>query len=116
MDNLSRQASVLFVHFGIGGVLDLLDLDCVNMHKVLLTVQQHVHDMQGCTHRFTVDDKGCVMKVVFGANIPHEDQPYRAVLAALHIRDALSSHGIQAALGVASGVSHRTCGSSGGRK
>lgn len=97
------KASVLFVHFGIGGVLDLLDLDCVNMHKVLLTVQQHVHDMQGCTHRFTVDDKGCVMKVVFGANIPHEDQPYRAVLAALHIRDALSSHGIQAALGVASG-------------
>ena len=69
------------------------------MHKVLLSA--HVHDMR-CTHRFTVDDKGCVMKVVFGANIPHEDQPYRAVLAALHMRDALSSHRIQAAL-VASG-------------
>ncbi len=43
------------------------------------------------------------MKVVFGAHLPHEDQQYRALLAALQIRHALSLLGIQPALGVASG-------------
>ena len=98
------QASVLFIHFGIGGVMDLLALDCAKIHKAVVTVQRAIYKMQGCIHRFTVDDKGCVMKVVFGAHMPHEDQPYRALLAALQLRQALSLQGIQPALGVASGV------------
>tara|TARA_B110001452_G_scaffold161034_1_gene134039 strand:- start:557 stop:4195 length:3639 start_codon:yes stop_codon:yes gene_type:complete len=99
------QASVIFIHFGIEGVMDLLQLDCARIHQAVVTVQQRVHAMQGCIHRFTVDDKGCVMKVVFGADLPHEDQPYRALLTALHLRQALSLQGIQPAFGVASGTS-----------
>ena len=49
-------------------------------------MQQRVHAMQGRIHRFTVDDKGCVMKVVFGADVPQEDQPYRALHTALNLR------------------------------
>lgn len=99
------QASVIFIHFGIEGVMDLLQLDCARIHQAVVTVQQRVHAMQGRIHRFTVDDKGCVMKVVFGADLPHEDQPYRALLTALHLRQALSLQGIQPAFGVASGTS-----------
>ena len=66
--------------------MDLLALDCAKIHKAVVTVQRAIYKMQGCIHRFTVDDKGCVMKVVFGAHMPHEDQPYRALLAALQLR------------------------------
>ena len=99
------QASVLFVNLGIGGLMDQLALDCSKIHVAVLTVQRIVQTLQGCIHRFTVDDKGCVMKVVFGAHLPHEDQPYRALLAALQLRQALSLQGIQPAVGVASGLS-----------
>ena len=99
------QASVLFINLGIGGLMDHLDLDCNKIHVAVLTVQRIVHMLQGCIHRFTVDDKGFVMKVVFGAHLPHEDQPYRALLAALQLRQALSLQGIQPAVGVASGLS-----------
>ena len=99
------QASVLFVNLGIGGLMDQLALDCTKIHVAVLTVQRIVQTLSGCIHRFTVDDKGCVMKVVFGAHLPHEDQPYRALLAALQLRQALSLQGIQPAVGVASGLS-----------
>lgn len=45
------------------------------------------------------------MKIVFGAHMPHEDQPNRALLGALELRHALSLQGIQPALGIASGES-----------
>ena len=70
----------------------LYSLPCPQIHKAIVTVQERVHRMRGSIHRFTVDDKGCVMKVVFGADLPHEDQPYRALLAALQLRQALSLH------------------------
>ena len=99
------QASIVFINLGIGGLMDQLALDCHKIHEAVVTVQRTVHALQGCIHRFTVDDKGCVMKVVFGAHIPHEDQPYRALLAALQLRQALSMQGIQPSIGVASGES-----------
>ena len=99
------QASIVFINLGLTGLMDQLELDCQRIHKAVLTVQQVVHALQGCIHRFTVDDKGCVMKVVFGAQSPHEDQPYRALLAALQLRHALSMQGIQPSIGVASGES-----------
>ena len=99
------QTSVLFVNLGIGGFMDTVTLDCLKIHTAVVTVQRIVQALQGCIHRFTVDDKGCVMKVVFGAHLPHEDQPYRALLAALQLRQALSLQGIQPAVGVASGES-----------
>ena len=99
------QASVLFVNLGIGSFMDASDLDCNKIHTAVVTVQRIVAKLQGCIHRFTVDDKGCVMKLVFGAHLPHEDQPYRALLAALQIRQALSLQGIQPSVGVASGKS-----------
>ena len=101
------QASVLFVNLGIGGLMDQLSLDCNKIHTAVVTVQRIVQTLDGCIHRFTVDDKGCVMKVVFGAHLPHEDQPYRALLAALQLRQALSLQGIQPAVGVASDNSDR---------
>ena len=67
------QASVLFVNLGIGGLMDQLALDCTKIHVAVLTVQRIVQTLSGCIHRFTVDDKGCVMKVVFGAEVRHED-------------------------------------------
>ena len=99
------QASVLFINLGIGGLMDAGDLDCNKTHTAVVTVQRIVSTLQGCIHRFTVDDKGCVMKVVFGAHLPHEDQPYRALLAALQVRHFLSLQGIQPSVGVASGES-----------
>ncbi|KAL1525790.1 hypothetical protein AB1Y20_020631 [Prymnesium parvum] len=99
------QSSVVFIHFGIEGIMDLMALDCAKIHRAIVAVQRCVYHLQGCIHRFTVDDKGCVMKVVFGAHMPHEDQPYRALLAALQLRHALSLQGIQPALGVATGES-----------
>lgn len=99
------QASVLFVNLGIGGVMDGGDLDCAKIHAAVIAVQRIIATLQGCIHRFTVDDKGCVMKIVFGAHLPHEDQPYRALHAALQVRHQLSLQGIQPSVGVASGES-----------
>ena len=99
------QASVVFINLGIGSFMDIVSLDCAKINTAVVTVQRIMHQLQGCIHRFTVDDKGCVMKVVFGAQLPHEDQPYRALLAALQVRHALSLQGIQPAVGVASGES-----------
>ncbi|KAL3921149.1 MAG: hypothetical protein SGPRY_005001, partial [Prymnesium sp.] len=97
------EASVLFVHFGIEGLMDLMDLDCERIHLAVVAVQRCVTELGGSIHRFTVDDKGCVMKVVFGANEPLEQQPQRALLAALQLVQALSSQGVQPSVGVASG-------------
>eukprot|EP00965_Chrysotila_dentata_P070451 2328349-Pleurochrysis_carterae.AAC.1 len=97
------QVSVVFIHFGVAGLMDPLALDCTMMHAAVVAVQKQVHITEGCIHRFTVDDKGCVMKVIFGGEWPHEKQPYRAVLAAMLIHHELIMQGIQPAIGVASG-------------
>ena len=62
------QASVVLIHFGIGGVMELEALDGTRIHNAVLTVQQHLARFRGRVHRLAVDDKGCVMKVVFGAD------------------------------------------------
>lgn len=98
------RVSVLFLHFGVSGMLDPRSLDLASMHAAVLAAQRGVFGLGGSVERFVVDDKGCVMKALFGGvDDAEEAAAPRALLCALQLRHALSLHGMQPSLGVATG-------------
>ncbi|CAK0811160.1 unnamed protein product, partial [Prorocentrum cordatum] len=68
-------------------------------------MQRSVYALEGSVNKFLVDDKGAVLLVVFGLPpLSHiEDDPIRAVLCAMRIRDTLRDEGLECRLGVATG-------------
>lgn len=74
------------------------------LQAIALAVQQQVHRFDGSVNRLLADDKGTVLIAVWGVPLhTHEDDPARAVLAALAIRDALHALGARPAIGITTG-------------
>ena len=104
-----RRATTLFVRItGIDGANAL-----ERLHSATLAVQTVVARFEGTFHRAIVDDKGTNMLCVWG--IPgraHEDDPARALSAALALRAALRESQFICGIGVTTG--RLMCGLSGG--
>ncbi len=98
-----RRVSSVFVNL-IGADLGSgKDADRVN--TVTCSIQQVVQRYDGAIHQFIEDDKGTVMLIGFG--LPprsHEDDPARAVMAALDIEAAVADNGLRSGIGVATGT------------
>jgi class 3 adenylate cyclase len=79
--------------------------------RVLDANQRLVADLQRCVYRhdgsinkISVDEKGAMLVAAFGLPpLSHEDDPRRAVGAALLMRDVLGEHVAEAHIGIASG-------------
>ena len=80
----------------------------------VLTIQAVAADLEGVVFGAWMDDKGICVALGFGAPpLAHEEDPSRAVEAALRIRDELAALSVGASIGVASGKLF--CGDYGGR-
>jgi class 3 adenylate cyclase/predicted ATPase len=94
-----RPMSVMFI--GIKG----LDYDQPNavpkLHTFLRHIQKIIYHYWGSLTRLTVDDKGTVLLVLFGAPpLSHEDDPERALRCALDLQASTQTDALQLAIGV----------------
>lgn len=97
-----RTATVLFVH--IPNIMytapDVVDF----MQLAWTTIQQVLATFAGYMVQFIVDDKGTNVIIIFGlSSFVHEDDPRRAVRAAMTINQRMNQHGLQTAIGVKTG-------------
>ncbi|MCB0209916.1 MAG: tetratricopeptide repeat protein [Anaerolineae bacterium] len=74
------------------------------LHTFMRCAQQSIYHFQGCLPRITVDDKGTVFLILFGAPPDaHEDDPERAVRCALELQALAQKQQIQLAIGITTG-------------
>ena len=74
----------------------------------MLEIYSVLHRYEGTVSRFQIDDKGTVLKIVFGfPMMAHEDDPVRAVHAGIEIRRNLKTMNVQSCIGIATGCCHR---------
>ncbi|MDH3675570.1 MAG: AAA family ATPase, partial [Anaerolineae bacterium] len=97
-----RPMSVMFA--GIKG-LDYSQPGTVDeLHEILGEVQKIIYNYWGAFTRLTVDDKGTVLLVLFGAPpYSHEDDPERALRCALDLQVLAKNCGLKLATGVTAG-------------
>lgn len=107
-----RRTTITFVNVpkpseGPGPNLDVLQ-------SIAIAVQHAARTHGGWVKEITVDEKGTTLVVAFGvAPFSHEDDPARAVRAAMAIRSGLDEVGVTAGIGVATGDAF--CGPVGNR-
>jgi class 3 adenylate cyclase len=97
-----RSVTVLFLRLPS---LDDISADTLEQAQQLVgSVQQALYEYEGSVNKLGVDDKGATMVAAFGLPpVAHEDDPVRAVRAALGIQARLQSRGLRPALGLATG-------------
>ncbi|MBN1219948.1 MAG: tetratricopeptide repeat protein [Anaerolineae bacterium] len=97
-----RPMSVLFV--GVNG-LNYEQANAIQkLHAFVRGVQAVIQHYQGSLPRLTVDDKGTVFLILFGAPPDaHEDDPERALRCALDLQTLAGEHGLELAIGVTTG-------------
>jgi class 3 adenylate cyclase/tetratricopeptide (TPR) repeat protein len=97
-----RTVSVLFVSLQIAFHGD--DNDVPKVQDAVLAMQRTIYRYAGTLRQFIVDDKGSVLIAAWGLPpLAHEDDPKRAVLAALEIAEALFKLSIMTSVGVTTG-------------
>lgn len=84
------------------------------LNALVHETQAVVHTLEGVIHQVLMDDKGLNLNVVFGLpHLAHEDDPLRAVEAAMAICRRMRAIGVEVSVGVATGGLF--CGTYGGR-
>jgi hypothetical protein len=105
-----RHVSVLLLRLP-----DLDDITPGTLRKatdVVREVQEALYEYEGSVNKLGVDDKGTTLVAAFGLPpVAHEDDPVRAVRAALGIQAQLRRHRVPFAIGIATGRAF--CGSVG---
>ena len=85
------------------------------LQAAALVLQRGLYRFEGSLNQLLVDDKGTVMVAAFGLPpVAHDDDPARAIEAALDILQGLRELGLDAALGISTG--RVFCGVRGGRQ
>ena len=75
------------------------------LQKIIYTLQEVIYKYQGSLNKFLIDDKGSTVMAVFGLPpVAHENDPTRAVLAALELRERIGSKSTPAAIGISTGT------------
>ena len=97
-----RPLTVLFI--GVAGLQYGRPDVAERLHTFLRTTQRTLYRFEGTLRQFIVDDKGTVVMALFGAPpFAHEDDPARAALCALHLREAAIEQTLDLAMGIATG-------------
>eukprot|EP01053_Blabericola_migrator_P010733 Blabericola_migrator_1__10732@NODE_613_length_7277_cov_58_358391_g446_i0_p1_GENE_NODE_613_length_7277_cov_58_358391_g446_i0NODE_613_length_7277_cov_58_358391_g446_i0_p1_ORF_typecomplete_len1379_score196_59Guanylate_cyc/PF00211_20/2_3e20Guanylate_cyc/PF00211_20/5_6e23_NODE_613_length_7277_cov_58_358391_g446_i01464138 len=100
--NEIRQLSVVFV--SIRGLDVSTDRGSLTAHKLMQFAQKAAYIMEGSVNKFSVDDKGVVILLMFGLPpVYHLDDPVRAVLTSMRIITGLPTLGLSGGIGVATG-------------
>jgi predicted ATPase/class 3 adenylate cyclase len=81
-----RPATALFLRFG-GIDFDNDDLAPLKLDAFIRWVQRVLQQYDAWLLQLTIGDKGCYLYAAFGAPAAHEDDPVRAGLAALTLRE-----------------------------
>ncbi len=98
----NRRVSVLFLQ--VNGLDEIQQWDVANLQAVMHSLQNTLYRFEGSVRQFIVDDKGMVFIASFGLPpITHEDDPARAVQAAIALQEALQLRNLNSAVGVATG-------------
>lgn len=106
-----RRVTVLFIN------LPMMDQDTAleQAQLVVLAIQAALYRYEGSINKISLDDKGVTLVAALGLPpLAHEDDPARAVQAALAAGQALGEIGQRCAIGVTSG--HAFCGEVGSRQ
>jgi len=95
-----RRVSVLFINLP-----DMqLDTSTEIAQKVMDALQRCLYRYEGSINKLSVDDKGVSLLAALGLPpLAHNDDPVRAVLAAMDMQKILSELGWQCAIGISSG-------------
>ncbi|HZC35512.1 MAG TPA: adenylate/guanylate cyclase domain-containing protein, partial [Chthoniobacterales bacterium] len=107
-----RSLTMLFVNFPNPDQIQFrLDL----LQQLTTSLQKVIHRFGGSLKEWIFDDKGMSLVVAFGLPpVSHEDDPYRAIQAALAIKKEWANQGLHLNLGLASG--RVFCGAIGGER
>ncbi|GAB4431404.1 MAG: adenylate/guanylate cyclase domain-containing protein [Anaerolineae bacterium] len=97
-----RPMSVLFI--GVGG-LNYSQADALDkLHAFLRVAQETIYRFEGSLNKLAVDDKGTILIALLGAPPhAHEDDPERALRAAMALQSAAQQQGLSLAIGVTTG-------------
>ncbi|HJW36044.1 MAG TPA: adenylate/guanylate cyclase domain-containing protein, partial [Actinomycetes bacterium] len=97
-----RPVTVLFLR--LPGLDDISSETLEQAQQLVSAVQEALYEYEGSVNKLSVDDKGATLVAAFGLPpVAHEDDPVRAVRAALGIQARLQSRGLRPALGLATG-------------
>jgi adenylate cyclase len=84
------------------------------LHSLIRETQAVVDVLEGVVHQVLMDDKGLNLTAIFGLpRLAHEDDPLRAVEAAMSICQRMHAIGMEVSVGVATGGLF--CGAYGGK-
>ncbi|GAM22380.1 hypothetical protein SAMD00019534_055550 [Acytostelium subglobosum LB1] len=97
-----RYISVIFVNLSYGVPDPVKDLD--TLQAIVSQTQTIVYKYEGTVRQFIIDDKGCVLIACWGMpGVSHEDDPSRAVEAAMEIVVNLFKLKVISTVGVTTG-------------
>jgi len=95
-----RTVTIVFIN-----VLDPAQVSSVDVSQELMrAIQRTTYRFEGSVNKISQDDKGVMIDVAFGLPpLSHEDDPLRAIQAAMLIRDELRKMNIQSSIGITTG-------------
>lgn len=95
-----RNVSVIFVSLGLQYSVDVID----KLQQCVTVMQECVQYYEGTIRQFIIDDKGSVLIAAFGLPpLSHEDDPCRAVQAAMMLQKRVAELSISTNIGVTTG-------------
>lgn len=95
-----RNVSVIFVSLGLQYSIDVID----KLQQCVTVMQECVQFYEGTIRQFIIDDKGSVLIAAFGLPpLSHEDDPCRAVQAAMMLQKRVGELSISTNVGVTTG-------------
>ena len=106
--NELRRCTVMFANLGLKEqhllAAAVYDEAMMQVHEVLVEVQQAVYQYEGSINKFLMDDKGSTLIACFGLPpVSHEDDPVRAVLSSILLCERLHDLGLVASVGITTG-------------
>ena len=95
-----RKVTILFIN-----LLDPSQITSLDMAQNLIRIiQRMIYRFEGSLNKISQDDKGIMIDTAYGLPpLAHQDDPVRAVQAALMIRDELKRLGIRSSIGITTG-------------
>jgi class 3 adenylate cyclase len=95
-----RKVTILFIN-----LLDPSQITSLEMAQDLVRkIQRMIYRFEGSLNKISQDDKGIMIDTAFGLPpLAHQNDPVRAVQAALMIRDELKGKGIRSSIGITTG-------------
>ncbi|MES0490326.1 MAG: adenylate/guanylate cyclase domain-containing protein [Leptospirales bacterium] len=97
-----RPVSVIFLKVLGLNFVKSYNLEYVN--DIMQIMQRCLYQFKGSINRFGFDDKGAVLLAAFGLPpLVHENDPYRAVKAAIKFRDRFKKNDLECVIGIGTG-------------